>query len=146
MLFWIRSQVEFWAGLDCILTTWLESCRICQTFTKKREIGEQGWKQSLEKIKLCQVYIQMKWESSVNCLFLLLVYCLSLPLLCNSQEGRNHYSALLTPRRVPGTKQVREQPSLWCIGIRAGIRERGYKIWKLKRAMSPRWTGKPSED
>lgn len=58
----------------------------------------------------------------------ILVTCLSLPLLCNTREGRNHYSALLTPRKVPGTKQVPKQPSLWCIGMRAEIGERGYKI------------------
>lgn len=96
--------------LDHILTTQIDWKVIgsVKHSVRGRKFGEQVWKQSLEKEKLFLVYIQMNWESSVNSSFLLLIHYLSLPLLCNTQEGRNLQVRFAhpAPSTAPGTKQL----------------------------------------
>ena len=88
-------------------SNWLESDRICQTLTKRYEIGWTMLKAVTggKKIELFQVYIQKNWESSMNCVFSSLVYCLSLLLLSNIQKGRNHCFTHLEPSTALVTNQ-----------------------------------------
>lgn len=72
-------------------SNWLESYKVCQTFTKGRKLGEQGWKQLLgkKKMELFQVYIQI--NRILDKLFIPVTCLLSVLLHCNIQESRNCY-------------------------------------------------------